>query len=605
MYAQWTKLSVLHRIQNVPHKMIQNLLKFLIFSLSVKGILSFTFEHEIELDELHNALLKVVEDSFVAVTLDIITCTHNNDIRSDIIGSLLEESQGSISYRIERCEELNDSIIRKYVLILMDHSKTDFMIKQLTPHRFDFSGFYLIHYVNFKATFDILNNLFRNLSDLFIHNVNVISNDSNVIQLKTFFYFTEKICNSTEPVVINRYENNQWKSKEFFLSKTKNFFGCPLKVATFIYEPAIIMEGSYDDNNYTLGGSEVEILKGVANVLNFSIQYNFDPTPGAWGRIKSNGEASGSYLKVIEKEVDLMIGSITKTYIRTFYVAFSTVVNFNDVLVVVPPGQPFTAFEKMIKPFEGIVWIVLLVILTVGFTIAVVLSRKPHSALNRIVVGKEIKMPAMSIIVALVGGSLHVLPKRSTPRVLLTSFLLFCLVIRTLYTAALFNFLQSDNRRPGLSSLKEVIDKKFPVYVYPSFYDNYKELRLLRRAKTFNSSIGEYYEKVHDANFEGVIPYFIDNIAYYNKNNYKKFVLRVLKERIFSVQSAWMFPKNSFLVEIFNEKLEAFKENGLLDFSIKKYVNPKYLNIKKTKSGPKKLNFENLWSFRLLDYDPN
>ncbi|CRK90894.1 CLUMA_CG004583, isoform A [Clunio marinus] len=393
----------------------------------------------------------------------------------------VRKAHGSISYRIEDCKNLKDSTKRRFVLIIMDHLNTDLMIEELTPNRFDYSGFYLIYYIENQSDIDILHYLFRKLSDLFIYNVNVICNDSNAIQLRTFFFFNERSCNSTDPVVINKFENNRWISKDFFPRKMRNLFGCPLKVATFIYEPAVIMQGSYDDNNYTLVGSDVKILKEIANVLNFSIQYSFDPSPGAWGRLKPNGEAVGAFLKIVERKSDLMIGSLTRTKNKSYFISFSSVITFDSVLVVIPPGAPFSAFEKLIRPFDKSVWICFMIILSLGFFIVIAVALKSRSLMKRIIIGKEVKMPAMNIIVALVGGSQHILPKRLTPRMLLMSFLLFCLVIRTLYTASLFQFLQSNNSKPTLSSIKEVIDKEYMVYVYEIYYDNFKDIKLMKK----------------------------------------------------------------------------------------------------------------------------
>ncbi|CRK90896.1 CLUMA_CG004585, isoform A [Clunio marinus] len=429
------------------------------------------------------AVSEIIEEFYIrnALDLDIITCSNDVEGTNSIVEFILRNIQESISYRIEDCKNLKDLTKRRFVLIIMDHLNTDLMIEELTPDRFDYSGFYLIYYIDNQSDNDILHYLFKKLSDLFIYNVNVICNDSSGIQLRTFFFFNERSCNSTYPLVINKFEKNRWTSKDFFPRKMRNLFGCPLKVATFIYEPAVIMQGSYDDSNYTLVGSEVEILKEIANVLNFSIQYSFDPSPGAWGSLKPNGTAAGAYLKIINKEVDLMIGTLSKTETKSYFISFSSIITFDSVLVVIPPGAPFSAFEKLIRPFDKSIWICLMIILSLGFFIVIAVAPKSRSLMRRIIIGKEMKMPTMNIIVALVGGSQHILPKRSTPRMLLMSFLLFCLVIRTLYTASLFKFLQSDNNKPTLSSIKEVIDKEFVVYVYPTFYDHYKGMKILKR----------------------------------------------------------------------------------------------------------------------------
>lgn len=54
------------------------------------------------------------------------------------------------------------------------------------------------------------------------------------------------------------------------------------------------------------------------------------------------------------------------------------------------------------------------------------------------------------------------------------------------------------------------------------------------------------------------------------------------------------FPKNSFLVENFNRKLEAFEAAGLINYWASAHMDTKYLNFRTTSTEPKRLNIEHL-----------
>lgn len=54
------------------------------------------------------------------------------------------------------------------------------------------------------------------------------------------------------------------------------------------------------------------------------------------------------------------------------------------------------------------------------------------------------------------------------------------------------------------------------------------------------------------------------------------------------------FPRNSYLVESFNIKLEAFATSGLIEFWASAHTNMKYLNVKFTNTEPKKLSLGHL-----------
>jgi hypothetical protein len=82
----------------------------------------------------------------------------------------------------------------------------------------------------------------------------------------------------------------------------------------------------------------------------------------------------------------------------------------------------------------------------------------------------------------------------------------------------------------------------------------------------------------------------MDELLHLNKIHHKEFHFRVLSEFLFTSQSCWAFPKNSWLVETFDEKMGMMAENGLIDYLIGKYMDPKYLHIKEKKHGPRTLN---------------
>ena len=86
----------------------------------------------------------------------------------------------------------------------------------------------------------------------------------------------------------------------------------------------------------------------------------------------------------------------------------------------------------------------------------------------------------------------------------------------------------------------------------------------------------------------------MDDLLYLNKINHKKFHFRVLKEYLFTAQSCWAFPKNSWIVQAFDEKIGLMAENGLTDYLIRQFLDPQYLHIKNLKKGPRKLNIDQL-----------
>lgn len=47
-----------------------------------------------------------------------------------------------------------------------------------------------------------------------------------------------------------------------------------------------MIKANFTAGNFTLEGSDVSLLQGMAEALNFTVEYLFDPKPGAWGMLK-------------------------------------------------------------------------------------------------------------------------------------------------------------------------------------------------------------------------------------------------------------------------------------------------------------------------------
>lgn len=465
-----------------PSTMRKFLMKLILIASVVIAVSEVKFiTNELGIENSVSALSAIVLQFFTRESsiVSFIICTKNNLVAQEFIEKVLLRVGSSISYHIESCDSLRDIKERKFVLLLVDYASTEYLSKQMTSKRFDYSGYYLLYSLN-GIDETVMSKVFESFFNLFIYNLNIVTETENV-QLTTFYPFTSESCKSTEPVVINEFKNGSWELLEFYPPKTRNFYKCPLKAAAFIYAPAIMMDGSYKSNNYTLRGSDIELLNGFADALNFTVEYIFDPSPGAWGLLKENGEATGAFKKIIDREADLMIGMLSKMYSRSKYISFTSTIVFNPVVVIIPPGAHYNAFEKLFLPFQDAVWIYLLLVFILGCVLVTLLTVNPNNHLKMYIIGREIRMPMLNMIVACVGGSQHVLPVKSAARILLMTFLLFCLIKRTLYTASLFQFLQTENRKPVLSSIEEIMERGFTIYYYPSFDETLKIFKFYKQ----------------------------------------------------------------------------------------------------------------------------
>jgi hypothetical protein len=109
----------------------------------------------------------------------------------------------------------------------------------------------------------------------------------------------------------------------------------------------------------------------------------------------------------------------------------------------------------------------------------------------------------------------------------------------------------------------------------------------LRRSKIIKSSETARYQLMTlDSTFKGAVCSSIDEVIYLNEMNSKNFTLRISSEYLKAAQIVLLFRKNSFLVDVFNEKLSALKAGGLIDFWIANHMDPRHLKSEKLESGP-------------------
>lgn len=184
---------------------------------------------------------------------------------------------------------------------------------------------------------------------------------------------------------------------------------------------------------------------------------------------------------VVNKEADLMLGFMALTLLRFQYMdSTDSFISFPFVLIV-PPGQEFSPFQKLFRPFSVVVWIYVLTTFACGLTFMFIVQKFGNKFCKQIIFGEDNRAPYLKMMNVFFGGSLHVLPQKSTPRILLSTFILYCIVIRTVYQGFLFTFLQSDDRQSPVMTMDDVLDRNFDVYMYPVYVEHSKHLKFFSR----------------------------------------------------------------------------------------------------------------------------
>lgn len=318
-------------------------------------------------------------------------------------------------------------------------------------------------------------------------------------------------------------------------------------------------------------------------------------TPIRWGALSENGSSSGAMAMVLHKEAEFTLGMYTISYLRSKFMTSSEFYYSVPFILIVPPGTPFSSFEKLFRPFQLAVWILLLVVFSAAVCVVTVVKFQSSPHIRSFVFGTT-NSPYLNILNVFLGGSLAPLPKRNFARTLLMIFILFSIVKRTLYQGALFQFLQADDRNKEVQTIDELVERNFKVHMLPSSIEHTQNMKFRSQRVVVNSTILEK-KKMETINPHSniAVTSSIEQILYFNKMNYKNMTtLTVCREYLFTFQYGIYFRKDSFLSEIFSEKISIFKESGLIDFWASNLISSKFLNIQLPSETPRKLNIEQL-----------
>lgn len=363
------------------------------------------------------------------------------------------------------------------VILVDDFVALEKFFNTITPELYSYGGFYLIVLVNgFTNGWETFMKQFWDIS---IFHLNFLVQTKKSASMFTFQPFNSQSCDNTSAVLINQYENGAFEKKKYFIKIAHNLHNCPIKVVTFDCPPSMMMH-KIDDNNYDLQGFDGELLKELSVALNFKIQVVTVPNEERWGTLDDNGTSTGAIKMVIDGEVDMTIGMFTITPLRNKFMRNSQPYFATPFVLVIPPGAPLSPFTKLFRPFQESVWFFLLTTFIVG-SFVITIIKLQSIAIRNFVFGHSNNTPYVNILNIFFGGSMHSLPSRNFARTLLMMFILFCIVKRSLYQGALFQYLQSDERSKPAQSFKELIAKDFKFYMTSTNFEYTNSLKFANR----------------------------------------------------------------------------------------------------------------------------
>ncbi|XP_043660553.1 uncharacterized protein LOC122624875 [Drosophila teissieri] len=206
-------------------------------------------------------------------------------------------------------------------------------------------------------------------------NCNVMTQSSGgQVLLHTYFPYAPGQCNDSQPTRINRFLGASWQHRDYFPSKLHNLNGCPLVVLARRVSPFLDL----DEGQRGLRGLEGRLLQELSHRMNFSIQF-----AGLQDQLRNRTTWSEKQLlqKLVQERIaHLAIGYVRK---RIQYATNLTPVfpHYSNRVVgcLLLNAHNLTSLEIWSFPFQALTWICLL--LFASWLIFGLIVRSMYSAL--------------------------------------------------------------------------------------------------------------------------------------------------------------------------------------------------------------------------------
>jgi hypothetical protein len=281
------------------------------------------------------------------------------------------------------------------------------------------------------------------------------------VELSTFEWFTKDKCNEPQHIQINSLAKStlEWKTELQIEDKFMNLHQCSLETLILPTSMICLTKGKMISFDF-------EVSKLIAQKSNFQVNVSF---------VTYEENEHG-----LQKSFSLIFQQDSHIFEESAFCHLT--VAYDDFVYgfILPPTEAYTSYEKLLMPFDQLTWIFLITTFGCTFGFIFVLKRAPVR-IQELIFGEGIRTPAFNVVEIFFGMGQVRLPVSNFPRIILMTFIFFCLIIRTAYQGVFYEMLTHDLRRPQPETIAELFDQNYTLFMVPNVTEVLKKYKYYRR----------------------------------------------------------------------------------------------------------------------------
>ncbi|KAG4070893.1 hypothetical protein HA402_011119 [Bradysia odoriphaga] len=269
----------------------------------------------------------------------------------------------------------------------------------------------------------------------------------------------------------------KWSTNIFFPKKIKQLNRCPIRFGVYQSPPTVIIDTG-ENSSSKFSGANVDALLMFSDVLNFTLSLMEIQEGG--GVIYKNKSATGDIKRAMDNTVDFIFAMVQQD--RSEALSATRHVFSDKIILVVPPPFLIDPMKKIFLPFALTSWISIGMVGLFALCIVKLIKFAP-SVVHDYVIGKNVRGSTLNVCNIAIGGAQQILPRGSFPRFLVANFLIFTLIIRTLYQGEVFKLLKTDVRTVQLNTIEDYVEHKFTFYFHQAFVARLQGTKIMESSK--------------------------------------------------------------------------------------------------------------------------